>query len=116
MPTIKRPCRYPRCPALVDGSGYCPEHTRAVNQKRAATRTDMVFFNNKAWKSLRQEALLRDLYTCQRCNALRATGLNVHHIESREARPDLALVLSNLTTLCGRCHKVLEPTLAGRGG
>lgn len=105
-----RPCPSPQCPNLVR-KGYCDTHRKARERERKARpdrQTDIAFFNSREWKALRREALRRDLYTCQECKAPQASGLHVHHVLSRDERPDLALVLENVTCLCAECHSRLE--------
>ena len=62
---------------------------------RRVTRT-------QRWKALRMQALDRDEWQCVQCGERRR--LEVDHIEPVRTRPDLAFTLSNLQTLCGRCH------------
>ena len=80
------------------------------------------FYRSKHWELLRQEALKRDNWECQACkregkvfvDSVKEEGkkkevrLNVHHIEEIEHRPDLALVLSNLETICIDHHNRLH--------
>jgi 5-methylcytosine-specific restriction endonuclease McrA len=54
------------------------------------------------WKALRMQALDRDDWQCVQCGERRR--LEIDHIEAVRTRPDLAYSLSNLQTLCGRCH------------
>lgn len=54
-----------------------------------------------AW---RREVLARDNSTCVCCGEMN-TQMNVHHIESFTRRPDIALDVSNGTTLCEDCHR-----------
>jgi hypothetical protein len=61
----------------------------------------IALLNEAFWKVRRQEALVRDNYTCQQCGAQR--DLDVHHILPRGKRGTHAL--ENLTTLCRRCHE-----------
>lgn len=60
------------------------------------------FYDSPEWKALRRLALIRDGYRCTVCRCdVRGKGkARVDHIHSIHARPDLALVLSNLRTLC----------------
>ncbi|MFJ8453314.1 HNH endonuclease [Bacillus paramycoides] len=65
------------------------------------------FYKHPYWrKHIRILALERDNSECQRCkrNGKQSQGKNVHHLEELRDRPDLAYVLSNLETLCIRCH------------
>jgi 5-methylcytosine-specific restriction endonuclease McrA len=63
------------------------------------------FYSTPEWRDLRRRALKRDRYRCVLCAAdLRKLGSSrVDHILSRRARPDLALVLANLRSLCASC-------------
>ena len=69
------------------------------------------FHLSPAWKALRLAAKRRDGWRCVRCGS--RVGLEVDHIQPRERRPDLALVLDNLATLCRSCH--IQKTRAERG-
>lgn len=76
------------------------------------------FYRSRRWQRKAEEAKKRDNYECQDCkergrltlDSERVPGerkkprLNVDHIEELEKRPDLALELSNLRTLCIQCH------------
>lgn len=63
------------------------------------------FYQCAEWQALRLQALRRDRWRCVLCGASVATRgqSRVDHIQPRRVRPDLALVLSNLRTLCARC-------------
>lgn len=69
------------------------------------------FYHSRAWKALRQRALIRDGFTCRFCGA-RAT--EVDHIQELTPEnirdPKISLDLSNLQSLCHDCHtrKTLE--------
>jgi 5-methylcytosine-specific restriction endonuclease McrA len=63
------------------------------------------FYSSNAWRELRYKALKRDHWKCTICErSVRGKGESrVDHVEPRRKRPDLALVLSNLRTLCIDC-------------
>ena len=63
------------------------------------------FYKTPEWKALRLLCLKRDKWACVLCGAsVRGVGLSrVNHKHSRKMRPDLALSLSNLETLCATC-------------
>ena len=63
------------------------------------------FYQSSAWQSLRKQALARDRYHCVLCGAnVGARGAaRVDHIKPRAQYPGLALVLSNVRTLCATC-------------
>ena len=69
------------------------------------------FHTSPAWKAARLAAKRRDGWRCVRCRS--RVGLEVDHIEPRERRPDLALTLDNLQTLCRECH--IDKTRADKG-
>ncbi len=54
------------------------------------------------WKALRLQALRRDQFKCVQCPA--RGRLEVDHIKPVRTNPELAFTLSNLQSLCGRCH------------
>jgi 5-methylcytosine-specific restriction endonuclease McrA len=69
------------------------------------------FHQSPRWRALRLEAKRRDGWKCAGCGS--RVGLEVDHIEPVDRRPDLALVLGNLRTLCRDCH--IAKTKAERG-
>ncbi|MBC1247336.1 HNH endonuclease [Listeria booriae] len=64
------------------------------------------FYKTKEWKTLREIALKRDNYECQRCKkrGLYAKADCVHHVQYVKSVPTLALTLANLESLCNPCH------------
>jgi 5-methylcytosine-specific restriction endonuclease McrA len=65
------------------------------------------YSNNKAsWDEIRQRVLERDQFNCTKCgtNLIGKWDREVHHIIplSRGGKT----VMSNLITLCGKCHKL----------
>ncbi|WP_407943229.1 HNH endonuclease [Macrococcoides goetzii] len=82
------------------------------------TKERIKFYKSRTWKRKRDEILKRDCYECQECKKegkvsidLNRFGqgtkhkyLDVDHIEELQKRPELALVDSNLVTLCIKCH------------
>ena len=66
-----------------------------------------------AWRRLREAALIRDHYWCARCG--RRPADTVHHIVPVTERPDLAMELNNLQSLCRQCHNQLHPEKGCRG-
>ena len=75
------------------------------------------FYTSAAWRAVRQQALLRDHYICQKC--LRKYEMDriirprpatmVHHIKPRQQYPELELDLDNLESLCDACHNEEHP-------
>jgi 5-methylcytosine-specific restriction endonuclease McrA len=63
------------------------------------------FYQSQAWLTIRRKALIRDGHRCVMCG-IDVSGYKksrVDHIYTVKSRPDLALSLSNLRTLCGVC-------------
>ena len=54
------------------------------------------------WKNLRKRILIRDLYTCQKCNRY-STELEVDHIIPLHLG-GAPYEENNLETLCNKCH------------
>ena len=64
------------------------------------------FYMCTAWKQVKDAALKRDHYECQRCKkkGKMTPATVVHHKRYLRDRPDLALNLDNLESLCNECH------------
>jgi 5-methylcytosine-specific restriction endonuclease McrA len=60
--------------------------------------------NSNQWKIIRLAVLKRDNFTCQKCGK-KGGYLEVHHLKSWNAYPQLRFVMSNLITLCLPCHQ-----------
>lgn len=86
-------------------SYYNPVHAtadRAYNEKRNA---DKRFYSRIAWLKLRALKLATDPL-CEHCHKRGELTVaeHVHHVEEVRSRPDLALVMENLESLCESCH------------
>ncbi len=60
------------------------------------------FHASRFWPALRLAAKRRDGWACVKCGS--RVRLEVDHVQPVERRPDLALALDNLQTLCAECH------------
>lgn len=73
-----------------------------------ARQEDHAFYCSPAWLAIRKAVLERDHYLCQEClrqgKTVAGSKMAVDHIKSRRERPDLALDMDNLETLCPPCH------------
>lgn len=69
------------------------------------------FYLSTAWRRIRLVALERDNFECQECKrqGKYSKATTVHHKEHLKDRPDLALDLDNLESLCGPCHNKAHP-------
>lgn len=75
------------------------------------------FYNSRPWRNLRLKALERDHHECQMCkknpNVNKIVFANtVHHIQEIKDRPDLAMDLDNLVSLCRNCHEEIHERLS----
>jgi len=63
------------------------------------------FYQSNQWKSLRNYKIYLNPF-CERHTGLNeyVNATEVHHIISIQERPDLALDLTNLKSLCKSCH------------
>lgn len=79
-------------------------------QGEKSTLKEQGFYHTRAWRRVRQLALHRDHYLCQAClkNNRITPATEVHHVKPLELYPDLALELSNLTSLCWQCHEATK--------
>lgn len=69
------------------------------------------FYTSDAWKAKRKAILRRDNYMCRKCRRfgkMRPAKV-VHHIQHLDEFPELALVDSNLISLCMKCHNEEHP-------
>lgn len=79
------------------------------------------FYTSWTWRNKRKAILARDNNECQICkqNGKVTVGtednpLIVHHIKELKVHPELALVDSNLLTVCNNCHEnVCHPDRLG---
>lgn len=81
------------------------------------------FYHSAAWKETRRQRLLLDRGMCTECMKEFERGervrprraVMVHHVLPFEERPDLALDLDNLRSLCDMHHNREHPEKGGRG-
>lgn len=71
----------------------------------AAVKPTDPFYLSVSWRALRLKALKRDHFRCAKCGgSVAGKGKSrVNHKQPRKLRPDLALSLANLETLCTSC-------------
>ena len=76
---------------------------------KAARQEAWRFYSSARWKGVRAVKLARDP-VCEHCAARDETtaAVDVHHVEPRATRQDLALDLDNLVSLCKQCHTIEE--------
>ncbi|MEA4928576.1 MAG: HNH endonuclease signature motif containing protein [Candidatus Limiplasma sp.] len=75
------------------------------------------FYRTRAWEQVREAAMQRDHGMCvecmaeyERCDGVRPRPATlVHHVIPRSERPDLALALDNLESLCADHHAKKHP-------
>lgn len=75
------------------------------------------FYHTAAWKAAAAERMRLDNYLCCDCLERYRNGGRgrvrdaevVHHVIPRSERPDLALDIQNLRSLCKKCHNQRHP-------
>jgi len=78
-------------------------------------------YQTKRWKHLREVALLRDLFTCQRCGCHLKRGRThpqsavVHHIKAHKGDLELFYDSGNLQSVCWTCHSGAIQSEEARG-
>ncbi|MBO8164690.1 MAG: HNH endonuclease [Brevibacillus sp.] len=74
-----------------------------------------MFYKTAKWKNKRERILRRDQYLCQECKRYgRSTpATTVHHVYPLEQHPELALVSTNLISLCSACHDAMHDRNTG---
>lgn len=73
------------------------------------------FYSCGKWKKLRLKALKRDNFECRMCKdegKVTTDNLLVHHVKEVRDRPDLALVLDNLMSVCFKHHEEIHDRFA----
>ena len=100
-----RPCVV--CGVACSG-GRCDRHKRRLRRRYERTeqrRKDQRFYMRKAWKRARGAKLNRQPL-CEECaaNGRTVAATEVHHVVERKTDHDRAYDLSNLQSLCKRCH------------
>lgn len=105
----KRPCREPRCVALVEGGGYCDQHKRVHKHQLDGSRGSAASRGyGRAWREA-SAAFLRahPLCQCDECQEgkLRATPSEVtdHRVPHR-GDERLFWDVSNWQAMSKRCH------------
>ncbi len=79
-----------------------PTHRASwVPDPEPGRREDIRFYMSKPWRALRA-SFLRVYPMCHDCKTAYAT--EVHHVQERKARMDLALDWDNCQALCKVCH------------
>ncbi|WP_288528267.1 HNH endonuclease [uncultured Secundilactobacillus sp.] len=64
------------------------------------------FYRSKQWQSVRSAVYARDVGCCQVCGRAQARMYVDHVVPLSVCEPDQQLDLTNLWTLCGRCHNL----------
>lgn len=129
---MKKPCNYPGCSALLTSARYCDDHVKHSPAAKARERFEQRrkddadlseakrIRSTAAWRKARKAKLGIDPL-CEdpfgEHVKFRATvpAVEVHHKIGLASRPDLALDLVNLQSLCARCHARVEWAIRRRG-
>jgi len=109
----QQPCAY--CGKLYEvsfhqltkrGSRYCSRE--CMNNGTRTRKIALAYY----WRNIAAQVRKRDNYTCQLCGIQQSRGLHVHHkipaLDFSIEQFPQANALSNLITLCVRCHRLVE--------
>ena len=103
--SMKRFCKFPDCPNLIESGTFCPDHERKGtspdgNQPKVADP----FYSSVAWRKLREWHISGNPL-CVECGA---PGVIVDHIQAiKEGGSEMST--ENLRTLCRTCHGSKHP-------
>lgn len=105
MPNLpRRPCCVPGCSAYaVKGQGRCAAHARQpLSEYRAQTNA---LYKTGRWRVMRTKQLAREPL-CRICAAEKrlTVATEVDHIRPHKGNKALFYDISNLQSLCHRCH------------
>jgi 5-methylcytosine-specific restriction endonuclease McrA len=98
------PSRIPTHQSLADHLSRGARRT--LNAEASADRLEANrFYASVRWRRLRKVFLLQHplCYECQR-RGLLIPATQVHHVDERRLRPELALEWNKLHALCAPCH------------
>ena len=101
-------CRHAGCGKLVEASGHCPVHAKALQRQSDARRGSAHERGyNVRWQKARVTYLSRNPL-CVRCDAEGriAAASVVDHIVPHKGDQDVFWDTSNWQSLCARCHNV----------
>lgn len=78
-------------------------------------------YQTAQWRRLREVALVRDMFRCQRCKCFVKRGRShpqsavVHHIKAHKGDNDLFFDIDNLQVVCWTCHSGVIQSEEARG-
>lgn len=115
---LKKYCNHAGCNTLIDyNEKYCSKHKRvaAVGQKEydkyIRDKVAKAFYNSKAWKILRKDALVKqngiDVYLYVTEGVI-VKAEHVHHIIERSEDASRALDINNLICLSSKTHSMIS--------
>lgn len=121
-----KPCNHPQCRNLVGVRvRYCdehePQHRKALDEsydRLRRSKDDKLSLaarirSSPRWKRVRaiklsESPMCADLFMVHAKRKQTVTASQVHHVVSLQAAPHLAYELSNLMSVCPRCHARLS--------
>jgi 5-methylcytosine-specific restriction enzyme A len=111
-------CGYAGCHKYaLPGGYYCEDHRQATAHEYRRDRTDVgeqAFYRSAQWSAVRRH-YLDGHPLCEQCEkeGKVTAATMVHHKVSVRQDMTLALVESNLESLCTACHAALHPEKGG---
>ncbi|MDH4319936.1 MAG: HNH endonuclease [Desulfobulbaceae bacterium] len=114
----KRPCRWPGCPEVIEGGGWCDEHKKRHRQADDQRRGSAASRGYGArWRKYSVH-FLRLNPTCNECErqGLVVAAEVTDHITPHKGDQDLFWDHRNHQALCKRCHDIKTATEDGGFG
>ena len=96
----------PRLATLAPKIGYAADTPAAASRNRDAQFAWRAWYKTARWQSLRWSVLVRDLFTCQRCQKIEGitSQLVADHKTPHRGNAALFWDPANLQCLCKPCH------------
>jgi 5-methylcytosine-specific restriction endonuclease McrA len=107
-------CREQGCAKLVRGASLCEDHRRARVRASESKSEARRIRSTMAWQKTRAEKR-RLNPCCEDCaqKGITTVAVEIHHVESLATRPEKALHVENLRSLCRDCHRAYVTSQAG---
>jgi 5-methylcytosine-specific restriction protein A len=96
----------PRLAMVAPKIGFAPDAPASASRDRDVQFAYRAWYKTARWQKLRWLVLVRDLFTCKRCNRLEAdtSKLVADHKIAHRGNAALFWDMENLQCLCAHCH------------
>jgi len=119
---MRCPCRHPGCNALLPRSGFCEAHAHKKQQpqkdydKYVRANDPALAMAARIRSSIRWRKVRRMKLSCYPLcedpfgvhKDSTESAIQVHHIKGLATHPELAYDMTNLMSVCSKCHAKIE--------